>query len=140
MMRWLILCLAPTSVMADALVATRMIPAGELINAEAVTLVDAGILGALSSLEAALGLEAKITIYPGRPIKAEDLGPVTEVERNQIVTLIYMSGGLRIQTEGRALSSGASDDVIPVMNLSSRTRVSGRVQQDGSVLVYKSGS
>ena len=51
------------------------------------------------------------------------------------MTLVFLKGGLRIATEGRALGRGSEGEIIRVMNLSSRTTVSGRIQSDGSIEV-----
>ncbi len=118
---------------ADSLVATRPIRAQAMITADDVTLVAADIAGALTEVAAAVGLEARVVIYPGRPVRAADLGPPALVERNQIVALAYRSGGLAILTEGRALARGGVGDVIKVMNLSSRATVTGQIGPDGRV-------
>jgi flagella basal body P-ring formation protein FlgA len=83
----------------------------------------------------AVGMEARVAIYAGRPVRAQDLGAPALVERNQLVPLIYLSGGLAISTEGRALARGAAGEVIRVMNLSSRNTVNGRVGPDGAIYV-----
>ena len=57
------------------------------------------------------------------------------VERNQIVTLTYQVSGLVIRTEGRALARAGAGEVIEVMNLASKTKITGRVGLDGSVTV-----
>lgn len=132
MWRALFLCL-PTAALADSLVATRVIRPQEVLAAEAVTLVAAAIPGALTAPDAAVGQEARVAIYPGRPIRPEDLGPAASVDRNQIVPLVYRRGGLAIVTEGRALDRGGPGDRIEVMNLSSKTKVTGRIGPDGSV-------
>lgn len=49
--------------------------------------------------------------------------------------LSYRLGALEIRAEGRALSRGGVGDEIRVMNLSSRTTVSGRIAEDGAVHV-----
>jgi len=130
-----LLCLLATPALADSLVATRPIRAQTILVAEDVTLVEAQIDGALGAASAAIGLEARVTIYPGRPIRAGDLGPPAVVERNQIVPLAYRAGPLSILTEGRALARGGVGDVIKVMNLASRTTVSGLIGTDGMVVV-----
>jgi flagella basal body P-ring formation protein FlgA len=127
--------LLPTQAMADSLVATRTIRAQSVLTAEDVTLVAAEIPGALSNANLALGQEARVMIYPGRPIRAVDLGPLAIVERNQIIPLAFQAGALVITTEGRALARGAVGDVIPVMNLSSRSKVFGTIGLDGFVSV-----
>jgi flagella basal body P-ring formation protein FlgA len=120
---------------ADSLVATRTIPAQSVIGPEDVTQVDAALPGALTDLSLALGLETKVAIYAGKPVRASDLGPPTLVQRNQLVPLVYRSGSLAIMTEGRALARGSEGEVIRIMNLGSRTTVSGRIGRDGAVYV-----
>lgn len=122
-------------VRAESLIATRVIRAQTVLSASDMTLVAAEIDGALSDPAEALGLEARVTLYPGRAIRGSDIGPPAMVERNQLVTLIYRAGGLGITTEGRALARGGTGDVIRVMNLASRMTVAGRVAADGSVQV-----
>ena len=57
------------------------------------------------------------------------------IGRNDLVRLVFSQGGLRIMAEGRSLGRGAVGEVIRVMNIASRTTVSGRIQPDGSVEV-----
>ena len=125
----------PLQAAADALIATRTIPAQRVITAEDFTLVAAEIPDALTDASLAIGLEARVAIYAGHPIRANDLGAMAVVERNQIIPLAFQAGGLAILTEGRALARGAAGDVIAVMNLSSRTKVFGTVGPDGTVHV-----
>ncbi|MFT4149091.1 MAG: flagellar basal body P-ring formation chaperone FlgA [Paracoccaceae bacterium] len=120
---------------ADSLVATRMIRAQTVISAADVVLVASEIPGALADPAQALGLEARVAIYPGRALRAEDLGPPAQIARNQLVTLIYRTGPLRIAVEGRALARGGAGDAIRVMNLASRNTVTGRIEPDGTVIV-----
>ncbi|WP_374430787.1 flagellar basal body P-ring formation chaperone FlgA [Tabrizicola sp.] len=134
----LILALA-APVSAESLVATRTIRAKTLIAPEDLTLVSAALPGALSDPAQAVGLEARVSIYAGKPVRAGDLGPPTLVERNQLVTLVYLSGGLAISTEGRALSRGSEGDEVRVMNLGSRNTVTGRIGPDGAVYVGWNG-
>jgi flagellar basal body P-ring formation protein FlgA len=125
----------PGMAMADSLVATRTIRAQSVIEADDVTLVAAKIPNALALASDAIGREARVAIYAGRPILASDLGSPALVERNQTVQLVFQSGALAILTEGRALARGGSGDVIPVMNLVSHSTVSGRIAANGTVLV-----
>jgi flagella basal body P-ring formation protein FlgA len=133
----LFLLLAPAAVAAraDSLVATQVIRAASVIGPEHVALVPAEIAGALADPGEAVGHEARVTIYPGRPVRAGDLRAAALVERNQIVPLVFRHGGLTILAEGRALERGAAGDVIRTLNLASRSTVSGRVNADGEVVV-----
>lgn len=130
----LTLC-AATPALADSLIATRTIRAQTVLVAEDLALVEADIPGALTDPAAAIGLEARVTLYAGRPITAAAVGSAALVERNQTVALVYRSGGLSILTEGRALTRGGQGDVIKVMNLTSRTTVMGTIGPDGTVAV-----
>ncbi len=132
---WRLLFLLPTAAMADSLVANRTIRAMAVLGPDDVTLVEAAIPGALDDPLTAIGMEARIAIYPGRAIRAQDIGPPALIDRNQIVPLIYRAGALSILTEGRALARGGTGDVIRVMNLASRTTVTGQIGPDGVVRV-----
>lgn len=120
---------------AETLVAARTIRAQEVLGPADVAVVRGEVTGALTDPAEALGLEARVSIYAGRPIRAGDLGPPAIVERNAIVRLRYESGPLVIAAEGRALDRAAAGDVLRVMNLSSRTIVSGLVAPNGIVHV-----
>lgn len=139
MLRLVLLLSLAAPVSAESLVATRTIRAKSLIAPEDLTLVSAALPGALTDPAQAVGLEARVSIYAGKPVRAGDLGPPTLVDRNQLVTLIYVSGGLAIATEGRALSRGAEGDEVRVMNLGSRNTVKGRIGPDGAVYVGWNG-
>ena len=120
---------------AETLVPSRTIRAQDIIAAEDLLVIARTTPGALSDPLEAVGLEARTTLYANRPIRPGDIGAPALIDRNQIVPLNYVTGGLRILTEGRALARGGAGDVIRVMNLSSRTTVSGRIAADGSVHV-----
>ncbi|CAN1491692.1 FlgA Flagellar basal body P-ring biosynthesis protein [Paracoccaceae bacterium] len=135
MWRLYIYVLLTSPALAESVVATRTIRAQTVIGLEDLTLVAADLPGALTDPEAALGLEAKVAIYAGRPVMLEDLGSPALVQRNQIVALIYLSGGLAISTEGRALDRGSEGEAVRVLNLASRSTVAGRIGPDGAVYV-----
>lgn len=135
MWRALLLVLVAVPAFAESVVATRTIRAQTVIGPEDLALVAADLPGALTDLNAALGLEAKVAIYAGKPVMPADLGKPTLVQRNQVVALIYLSGVLAISTEGRALTRGSEGDTVRVINLASRSTVTGRIGPDGAVYV-----
>lgn len=132
-MRWLWLFLMAHPAAADSLIATRMIAPGAVIEPADITLADAAIPGALTTLQAALGQTARVAIYPGRPLRQGDLGPVVLVRRNQTVALRYSVGALAIMAEGRALGQGGAGDTIRAMNTGSKTTLTGMIQLDGTI-------
>ena len=129
--------LGAVSAAAEVVVAARTIRAREVISGADLATRPIESPGALRDPSAAIGKEARVMLYAGRPITAGDIAPRATVERNAIVTLIYRSGALRISTEGRALGRGAPGDRIRVMNLSSKATVTGRIREDGTIEVEK---
>ncbi len=134
-----ILLLTTFPAMAETLVATRVVRPNTIISAADYAVAETAMPGALAAGADIAGLEAKVTLYPGRPILPAHVGPAALVKRNQPITLIYRRGRLSISTEGRALSRGAVGDTVNVMNMASRSTVSGRVLSDGSVAVSSQG-
>ena len=120
---------------AESLTAARVIRANAIIEPGDYAVSATTVPGALTAETDIAGLEARITLYPGRPIMPHHVGPAALVTRNQPVTLIYRSGGLSIAAEARSLARGGEGDMVRVMNLSSRATVIGRVRPDGSVEV-----
>ena len=127
--------MAPQMALADSLIAARTLQANSVLVPEDMMLVAADLPGALTSPDLAVGQETRVAIYAGRPILATALGPAALVERNQTVLLRYLSLGLSISTEGRALDRGSEGDRIKVMNLASKATVTGVVGPDGAVHV-----
>ncbi|SMY08231.1 flagellar basal body P-ring formation chaperone FlgA [Flavimaricola marinus] len=133
----LCLILAGSAASAETLVASRTIPARTIIGPGDIVVTDATVPGAITSPDAAIGLEAKVALYAGRPVRAADLGPPAVVERNQIIPLIYANEILTISTEGRAMDRAGPGETIRVMNLSSRNTVSALIGPDGTAYVSR---
>ncbi len=134
----ILLCATLTGpAMAETVLAARTIRANSLISAQDLVVEEGNVAGAASRIDEVAGLEARVSLYAGRPVALADIGPPALVERNQIVALVFETGGLRISTEGRSLSRGGVGDFIRVMNLSSRTTVSGKIMPDGRIIVSR---
>lgn len=131
----LALLLVVTPALADTVIAARTIRAQTLLTEGDVTLVRGDVAGAYAALDEVIGQEARVALYAGRPIRSNEVGPPALVDRNQIVVLIYRSGGLTMAAEGRALARAGVGDTLRVMNLVSRQTVTGLVRDDGSVTV-----
>ncbi|WP_300033233.1 flagellar basal body P-ring formation chaperone FlgA [uncultured Roseobacter sp.] len=130
-----VLCLFPGLVFADAVVATRTVKATAIITELDVKVISGEIPGSFDAIHNVIGQEARTTLYAGRPVRFDDVGPPAIVARNQIVPLRFEASGLVIATEGRSLERGAAGDRVRIMNLASRKTLFGQVQPDGSVLV-----
>ena len=119
----------------ETLIATRTLRAQSILTASDVAVAPETVSGSLTDIADVIGMEARVAIYQGRPIRQADLGPPAIIDRNQIVALNYLAGALVITAEGRALGRGGVGDQIRVMNVASRTTVTGVVTADGSVRV-----
>jgi len=123
------------SVRADTVVANGTIRGQTLIGPTDIALIETDTPGALSDPAAVVGMEARINLYAGRPIRAGDLQAAAVIERNDIVTIRFEQGGLLIITEGRAMGRAAAGDVLRVLNLSSRNTVTAVAAAPGLVTV-----
>ena len=138
MIRLLILAaLAAGPAVGDTLVAARNIPAQTLIGPDDLLLQPVDVPGGTDDALLLVGMETRTALYAGRPVRPGDVGSPALVDRNEIISLIYDVGGLRIATEGRALGRAGEGEVIRVMNLSSRATVSARISAMGEAYVAR---
>jgi flagella basal body P-ring formation protein FlgA len=122
--------------MADIVVPNRTIRPNTVLTADILILIKGNRIDSFDRIEDVVGQEARVALYAGRPILFDSIGPPALVDRNEIVTLRYESGGLVISTAGRVLQRGGAGDRVRVMNLASRATLFGFVQTDGSISVY----
>lgn len=136
-MRWffLVLSLVSPASAQETVIAAGTIRGATMIGPADVAVIDGETPGALSDIYQAIGMEARINLYPGRPIRPGDLRPPAIVERNEIVSLRYNYGGLLVMTEGRALDRAAEGEALRVINLASRQTVTATATGPGLVTV-----
>jgi flagella basal body P-ring formation protein FlgA len=141
-MKWIALfLLLPLPSLAEGLVATRTIRPTEVLQAADVAPHPAVTApGVATDPIQVVGLEARVAIYPGRPVRLADLGPAAVIERNEAVVMVYRQNGLTIVSEGRALGRAALGESVTVMNGSSRQSVQARVINFGQVEVGPSAA
>ncbi|MGH1355010.1 MAG: flagellar basal body P-ring formation chaperone FlgA [Thalassovita sp.] len=130
---FLILLTSPAA--ADVVVAARTLRPHTMVMEQDVVVKNGSLPGTASDVSQVVGLETRVAVYAGRPIRTGDLSAPAVVERNQIVLLTFSKNGLTIQSEGRSLARAGPGERIRVMNLSSRSTLSGTVQPDGSIVV-----
>lgn len=114
----------------SSLVATEVIRAGDRITTANTA---PGEDGMTEEDQALMGMQVRRTIYAGRPVLASNTQEPTVVERNQLVTVKYVTGGLEITLTGRAMDSAGIGDPVSVMNPSSRKLINGYVTEEGWV-------
>ena len=131
----LLFAIASSLASAQTIAAGRTIRSKSIITAADLIILAKSTPGTYSDAKQITGMEARTVLYPGRAIRPSDIGPPTVVTRNEIVVLSYQSGSLRISTEGRALARGGIGERIRVMNLSSRTTITGIIVGPGQIKV-----
>jgi len=124
-------------VLADTVLAKHLIRPRSVISDMDVVVTASTLPNGYSAPEEVIGLEAKNLIYPGRPLGPHNLRQPAVIDRNAIVTIHFARKGIVIATEGRALDRAAIGETVKVMNLDSRTTLTGLAMSDGSVLVAK---
>ena len=130
----LVSCLG-SAVLADSVTVLHPVRAGMSLMADDLGFLDQDADSAFVDPRDLVGLEARVNLYPGRPILMRDVGLPTVVERNAIVALVFSRGGLKITLEGRALGRAGEGEPVRVMNLSSRNTITGIATASGSVVV-----
>lgn len=131
----LVLAALQSTARADTVIAAGTIRGQTLIMPSDVALAEGTTPGALTDPGEAIGMEAAVNLYAGRPIRPGDLRPPAIVERNALVTLRYQHRGLMIMTEGRALDRAAAGEALRVLNLGSRNTVTAVAVAPGLVIV-----
>ncbi len=135
MRSFLIYLVLATPVCADTVIAAGSIRGATVIGPADVVMIDGETPGALSDIHDAIGMEARVNLYAGRPIRSGDLRAPAIVQRNEIVSLQYSHGGLLVLTEGRALDRAAEGETVRVINLASRQTVTAVATAPGLVTV-----
>ncbi len=131
----LLLAVLGTAAQAQSVTVVHAVRAGTALTADDIAFADIDAPDGFLDPRDVIGLEARVNLYPGRPLLARDLGLPTVVERNAVVPLLYRSGSLTITLEGRALGRAGEGEPVRVMNLSSRNTVTGVATATGSVVV-----
>jgi flagella basal body P-ring formation protein FlgA len=130
--------------MVPALVAAHRLEPGEVLAQADVRVMQVAarrLAGpALSNVSDALGQTPKRTIVSGQPITAGDLGPPLIVLKGATVVMALETSNMSLAAQGLALTSGGRDDVIQVMNPSSRAVIAARVTGPGKAVILPGGA
>jgi flagellar basal body P-ring formation protein FlgA len=124
-------------------VLSRNVMRGSAIEAGDVIWMDAPAAtprDALSDPEALIGKTAKRNLMANSPLRSADVMETPAVRRNEAVSLMFESGGLRLSVRGRAMSDGAVGSVIKVLNPKSNKTLDAMVESQGVARVLSSPS
>ena len=140
MIRWMLaaaLLLAAKAAPAQNLlpVAARTLGPGTVLAPADIASGPADRPGVVADPSRLVGMRTLVAVYRGQPFPEGAVAPPLAVRRNAVVRLLYAQGAVRLTAEGRALDEAAAGEALRVLNLASRTVVTGRARADGAVEV-----
>ena len=119
-------------------VARASLPVGTILSASMLEerVVNVAPGGAfLKSAQEAIGLRLTAAMVPGVALTTRNVARAPTIMKGETVTLTAEGEGFLIATPARAEEDGYEGDLIAVRNIKSGILLSGRVGQDGIVLV-----
>jgi flagella basal body P-ring formation protein FlgA len=137
--QWRVFVPVKTTRLAQVLVISRTVAAGQTVPADALAVETrnvAGIAGStLADPAAAIGRTAARTLVAGSLVSPPDLVAPRAIHRGDAVTLIARAGALEVRASGRALSDAGVDERVSVENATTRRVLQGVVAASGEVVV-----
>jgi flagella basal body P-ring formation protein FlgA len=88
-----------------------------------------------SDFESLVGKQLRKAVSTQQPIRNQDVGDPFAVQAGESVTIAVLAGSVRVEAYGRALESGAVDEMIQVEVLPQKKRVAVRVAAERRVEV-----
>lgn len=112
---------------------TRMLMPGDVIRQEDIVAqpVPRPLPEAIFAEQPIVGQQIKRRVPADRPLTEPDVGPRIAVLASAPVTVLWSSGALHMEMQGRAEESGAIGDEIRVLNPQSGQTIRGVVTGDG---------
>jgi flagella basal body P-ring formation protein FlgA len=125
--------------MVDTAIVTRALARGDVVRASDIAITrkpKSEVKGDTSgSADQLVGLEARVAIPAGEPLRRADLIRPDRIKRDDAITLVYEAPGILLACRGKALESGADGDVISVVNVQSKRTIQGTITGPGRVTV-----
>lgn len=119
------------------LVAARSLARGAVLGAADIELAERSLAGLqrgyLSESDVAAGMRLKRSLRAGQTITPAHLAAAKLIRKGQKVTLVATGGGVKIATQGVALTDGVLSQRIKVRNMSSNKEVEGVVRSEQNV-------
>ncbi|MCX7627797.1 MAG: flagellar basal body P-ring formation chaperone FlgA [Methylophilaceae bacterium] len=136
---WSIYVPVMVKVAGPALVATRPIAKGQVVEREDIQTQTRDLTpypgGVLNHPDQAVGKTAATMIRAGDLLRPELLRAALVVRQGQQVTLVAQGAGFRVSSEGTALGNATSGQVVSVKTRSGQT-IKGIARSEGVVEVY----
>ena len=88
-----------------------------------------------SPVNPSLPWEARVSISAGRPVTPSLARLVPDVREGEVVPVVVRRGPLEVRCEARVEADARFGDAVPVLNLTTHTRLAGILQPDRTVLL-----
>ncbi|MCA0399649.1 MAG: flagellar basal body P-ring formation chaperone FlgA [Proteobacteria bacterium] len=82
-----------------------------------------------------VGMVSRRALRAGETVRTADLAKPILVEKNQLVTVTYSSGGLQLTMRGRVQQNGALGETVKIQNPQSKRMVEGTVTGQGQISI-----
>lgn len=121
----------------EAWMLTRTVQPGDTLQATDIDLgkVDNPPTGLFATTRSPAGMDTRRRILAGHPLLERDVERHMLVRANNPVRVVWQSGAISMELEGRALQQGAAGDQIRVLNPASSRTLQGTVLPDGTIQV-----
>lgn len=93
-----------------------------------------------SDFESLVGKQLRRSVSTKQPIRRNEVSEPSVVQAGETVTIAVVAGSVLVESPGRAVESGAIDDVIQVEVLPQRKRITARVTAERRVEVISNGA
>lgn len=87
----------------------------------------------LTNQEDLIGMVAQLSIMPHQPIQSRQVKSALMIIKNSFVTMQLKTNDMAVATQGKALTDGRKGEFIPVMNISSKKILQGKVIDENIV-------
>lgn len=91
--------------------------------------------GAITEPDEIIGMAAKRTLHPGRPVTGNDIRRPLLVNRGDTITMVLSTPMMQLTAKGRALENGSRGETIRISNLQTSTVVDAVVSGPGQARI-----
>ena len=84
--------------------------------------------GGFTKPEQILGRKLKASMPEGKPLLARHLATVYIVEKNDIIGIVLTRSGIKVSSEGVALSNGQLGEIILVSNVDTGAKLKAKIK------------
>lgn len=119
----------------NMLVYARNLAAGDIVQPQDLIWIQAQAQlapgDAASDADQAIGLSARRPLRQGSAVAAHDLAAPIVVRRDELITVAYVTDGVELTIQGKAMADAAVGQAVEVINLQSKKSISAVAVEPG---------